>query len=133
MKTTKTETEIIPFDARALRALPGAGELFGGVPELAIGVIAGAAIALLAEHPGAGRNEVATLGNLLWERIRAVRYDGDGHTIEYALSRALVPVGYSLDHLLLVLVGAGGIRATLLAQRAAIDAQLGRLEKGGAK
>ena len=120
--TTKTEIHVI--DVNTLRTLSGDQSLLSGVPEQAIPAILAETLTWLAAHPESRRQEVPALVHKLWEAVRAIRYDGR-NTVEHALGNNPL---YTLEGLLLALLNAGDLRATLTRQRDALTAQLAKLD-----
>ncbi len=124
--TTETTPEL--FDLRVLKGGPAATH---DINAKAIPIIGGAALALLREHPEArARWDTDRLAHILWERVRRLPYDtAPGCSIDAALSVPAIagPVS-ALGRILDLLVDAGDLKATLLAQRAALDAQIAQLE-----
>jgi hypothetical protein len=123
-----------PLDVALLRSFPGGKDRLHGVDPAAAGHIGGAAIALLAEHPNATRRDTPALAHRLWERVRAEVYDDAGRTVEQAMAVARLPgFLYELELVIDLLLSQGNVKATLLAQREAIDRQLVALGRIGTR
>jgi len=96
-----------------------------GLSTLASLVIVDDEQALLAQHPGARRQDIARLAHALWDEVRDLEYDDQGHTVDQALSWPTIPsVVLSPQDLLLVCVEAKDLESTLLAERQRIDKAL---------
>ena len=93
------------------------------------GAIGGHAVALLAAHPTATRDDAARLAFQLWDRVRALKPNGR-HTVEAELHSPEVGTTgvLHLADVLRALLAAGDVLATLRVRRDALDEQIRRLE-----
>jgi hypothetical protein len=112
---------------QAVRGCPGNATLLQGVPDAACLLILEGALALLVGHPHANRGDADRLAHQLWNQQREIRLNERGETVETALTLSASGPLMQLRMLFLALLHHGSLEQTLLAQRAAIDAQLARL------
>ena len=126
--TTKTTpppaTESTPAGLlELLRGLPGGAALeFTWWPSRCVEAALTAALAVLAEHPGASRQDLDKLTHVTWARARTSRVGPGDMPLDQALHRSsgatILP---ELRQMLEVLVAAGDLAQTLTGQRRAID------------
>jgi hypothetical protein len=99
-------------------------------PAAAPGIAATVAIDVLGANPGASKGDVLRLAHVVWNGIRDCPCGPKRTPLALALRDGGVNnILGDLEALLLVLLAAGSLRATLQRQRDALDAVLTNLDK----
>lgn len=128
---TKPAEQHAPFDIHLLPKVEGAdyqpGDLLRRMPAPARALISTGCVSVFYSHPGARKADCDRLAFEVWDHVRSQVYDEQGHTCESALQAAGLSPTAEIERVLRLLLASGDLRATLLRQRAQIDAVLQQL------